>query len=339
MWMVIGSGMLVLLIAAMGKQKKNACQDYSVIIKGSAGKDFFLGETDIVKLLKTASNGNIKGQPKSSFNLQQMENLLEENVWIKDAQLYFDNKDVLHVSVVERRPVARIFTSSGKTFYIDENEKGIPLSQNMSIKVPVFTGVPDKGNRSKKDSLLIHDIRVTAEFISGNTFWASQVAQIDVAPSSAGGSLEFDMVPVIGNHIVKLGSGENIQQKFNRLFVFYKQVLARSGFDKYKTIDVRFAEQVVGGKSENPKVDSVQLRKNVENLLQQIKKIEAENEVIEKTMTQSAGLVTETTAIRPVTSNDAIANDPGPNPSENTLNPKPSQEKKIPKAVKPPRRT
>ncbi|MGZ5221378.1 MAG: hypothetical protein ACXWC7_14920 [Chitinophagaceae bacterium] len=52
--------------------------------------------------------------------------------------------------------------------------------------------------------------------------------------------------------------------------------MARSGFDKYKTVDVRYAGQVVGGKSENPKVDSVQLRKNVENLLQQIKKIESE---------------------------------------------------------------
>jgi cell division protein FtsQ len=205
-----------------------------------------------------------------------MENLLEENVWIKDAQLYFDNKDVLHVSVVERKPVARIFTRNGKTFYIDENEKGIPLSENLSIKVPVFTGVPDKEDRAKKDSLLIHDIRTTAQFISSDSFWSSQVAQIDVTRSHADGSWEFEMVPVIGNHLVKLGNGENIVQKFRRLFIFYKQVLARSGFDKYKTVDVRYAGQVIGGKSENPKVDSVQLRKNVENLLRQIKKIESE---------------------------------------------------------------
>ena len=269
MWMVIGGGMLVLLIAAMGKQKKNICKDYSITIKGNEAKDFFLTETDVVKLLKAATKGNVKGQSKASFNLQQMENLLEENVWIKDAQLYFDNKEVLHVSVVERKPVARIFTQTGKTFYIDENEQGIPVSENMTIKVPVFTGVPDKESRAKKDSLLLHDIRTTAQFINGNPFWTSQVAQIDVAASNADGSLEFEMVPVIGNHIVKLGDGENVEQKFNRLFIFYKQVLARSGFDKYKTIDVRFEGQVVGGKSENPKVDSVQLRKNVENLLQQ----------------------------------------------------------------------
>jgi cell division protein FtsQ len=330
MWLVISGGMLTLLIAAIGKQKRNTCKDYSITIKGGEEKDFFLSKTDVVKLLKAATKGDIKGQQKASFNLQQMESLLEENVWIKDAQLYFDNKDVLHVSVTERKPVARIFTRNGRSFYIDENEKGIPLSENLSIKVPVFTGVPDKESRVKKDSLLIQDIRTTAQFISSNPFWFSQVAQIDVTRSDADGSWEFEMVPVIGNHIVKLGSGENIEQKFNRLFIFYQQVSARSGFDKYKTIDVRYAGQVVGGKSENPKVDSIQLRKNVENLLQQIKKIESENEAIEKSMTQNTAPPADSTT---VAVNEPISNSPDPNPAEKNRNPKPAEEKKIPKAV------
>ena len=132
---------------------------------------------------------------------------------------------------------------------------------------------------------------------------------------------------------MKLGSGENIEQKFNRLFIFYKQVLARSGFDKYKTIDVRYTGQVVGGKSENPKVDSIQLRKNVENLLQQIKKIESENEAIEKSMTQNTAPIAEPADSETVTGNEPVSNNPDPNPAEKNRNPKPAEEKKIPKAV------
>ena len=163
-----------------------------------------------------------------------------------------------------------------------------------------------------------------------------------MARSDADGSWEFEMVPVIGNHIVKLGDGENIEHKFNRLFIFYKQVSARAGFDKYKTIDVRYAGQVVGGKSENPKVDSVQLRKNVENLLQQIKKIERENEAMEKSMTQNTALVTEPADNKIVTANEPVSNNPDPNPAERNRDPKPRptgssgravEEKKIPKAV------
>lgn len=330
MWLVIGSGMLVLLIAAMGRQRKNTCTDYVVTIKGNHERNFFLEKTEVSKLLKAAAKGNIKGQAKESFNLLEMESLLEDNVWIKDAQLYFDNKEVLHVTVTEREPVARIFTSTGKTFYIDADEKGIPLSENISTRLPVFTNVPDKKDRAKKDSLLIHDIRTTAQFISANPFWKSQVAQIDLVQSDADGSWQFEMVPVVGNHIVKLGDGENIEQKFNRLFIFYKEILSRTGFDKYKTIDVRFAGQVVGGKSENPKVDSVQLRKNVQELLDQIKKIELENETIEKSM---AAIVAQ----QPAAGKAEIANADSHNPSaaatRENQNPKPVEENRKPKAV------
>lgn len=44
--------------------------------------------------------------------------------------------------------------------------------------------------------------------------------------------------------------------------VFYKQVLSKTGFDKYKVIDVQYKGQVVASKyAGNAKVDSVQLRK------------------------------------------------------------------------------
>ena len=101
MWVVIAGGMSVLLIAAIGNQKRNTCKDYSIVIKGGESKDYFLNKSDVASLLKAATGGDIKGQPKASFNLQQMESLLESNVWIRDAQLYFDNKDVLHIAVTE----------------------------------------------------------------------------------------------------------------------------------------------------------------------------------------------------------------------------------------------
>ena len=85
-------------------------------------------------------------------------------------------------------------------------------------------------------------------FISTDPFWNSQVAQIDIIADCGTGCWEFEMIPVVGRHVVKLGDGNNIDQKFKRLFAFYEQVLNRTGFDHYKTIDVRFAGQVVGGK-------------------------------------------------------------------------------------------
>lgn len=59
--------------------------------------------------------------------------------------------------------------------------------------------------------------------------------------------------------------------------IFYKQVLSKTGFDKYKIIDVQYKGQVVVSKSAlDRKVDAEQLKKNVEKLLRQSEEAEKE---------------------------------------------------------------
>ena len=272
-WLCIGGGMLTLLLAAISKKNKGQCKEYSITIKG-VQNNFFIDKKDVEELLVKATKGNIKGQQIASFNLHQLEQMLEHNTWIDEAELYFDNQDVLHITVTEKEPVARVFTTAGNSFYIDSLGRKMPLSDKLSARVPVFTGFPDKKLLSAKDSVLLTDVKTTANYIINNPFWMAQVAQVDITPEKT-----FEMIPVVGNHLVKLGNGENIAQKFNRLMIFYKQVLSKTGFDKYKIIDVQYKGQVIASKyAGDAKIDSVQLRKNVEKLLRQ--SVEAENDTV-----------------------------------------------------------
>lgn len=276
-WLCIGGGMLTLLLAAISKKNKGQCKDYSITIKG-VQNNFFIEKKDVEELLVKATKGNIKGQQIASFNLHELEQMLEHNTWIDEAELYFDNQDLLHITVTEKEPVARVFTTAGNSFYIDSLGRKMPLSDKLSARVPVFTGFPDKKVLSAKDSVLLTDVKITANYIINDPFWMAQVAQVDITPEKT-----FEMFPVVGNHLVKLGNGENIAQKFNRLMAFYKQVLSKTGFDKYKIIDVQYKGQVIASKyAGDAKIDSVQLRKNVEKLMRQ--SVEAENDTIVRAM-------------------------------------------------------
>ena len=51
-------------------------------------------------------------------------------------------------------------------------------------------------------------------------------------------------------------------------------MLSKTSFDKYNTIDVQYAGQVIGSKSKMSKVDSMQLKKNIEKLLQEARKMQ-----------------------------------------------------------------
>jgi cell division protein FtsQ len=335
LWVCIGGGMFTLLLAAITKKKKGLCSDYVIVLKGTSG-NYFLDKKDVQQLLMKTTKSSIKGQPVALFDLSQLEKTLENNAWINDAELYFDNKDVLHVKITEKEPVARIFTSAGSSFYIDSAGEKMPLSDKLSARVPVFTGFTATKILSAKDSLLLHQVRGMAGFISNDPFWMAQVAQIDITEERT-----FEMTPVVGNHTVKLGSGENIDKKFNRLMVFYKQVLSKTGFDKYKIIDVQYKGQVVASKQAGDvKVDGEQLRRNVEKLLRQ--SIEAENDTIIKAMpvTGRYELDADSTTNdfnRPDDNNDNRLTNPNPVKTISVPVSKPAEGKKqtVPKENKP----
>jgi len=308
-WVCIGGGMLGLLLAAISSKKKGACQGYTISFKGDQNNAFITTQ-DVESSLLLAANGNIKGESVSSINLHLLEKKLEENSWIDDAELYFDNGDMLHVRVSEKKPVARVFTVSGNSFYLDAIGRKIPLSKQAAPRVPVFTGYADKKKMNSLDSGLLQGICKMSNYIMNDPLWRAEVSQVDIGPDGS-----FEMVPVVGNHFVKFGDAENLDKKFNRLLVFYQQVLSKTGFDKYKLIDVQYKGQVVATRSTgNAKVDSIQLRRNVEKLLKLAE--EAEKDTVIKAL-----------PIEKLQSDSAVA----PDPSLQDLVP----EKRTPKAVMP----
>ena len=277
MWLVVAAVMFVVVAAAMRIQNDTLCAGYDINIISLEKGNEFTSKENIEALVKRAANGNVKGQKLSSFNLLQMEELLEQSPWVLDAELYIDNLHKLQIKIKERIPLIRIFTTHHESFYMDGLGRMIPLSDEVTMDVPVFTGYVNKKVMQHSDSVLVQNMIATANFVSKDSFWNAQVSEINIA-SCGKDCWEMFMIPVVGNHKVLLGDGSDITSKFHRLYLFYDQVLKNIGFDKYKTIDVQYANQVVAVKGENNKIDSIALRKNISELLEQVRNM---NDAIE----------------------------------------------------------
>jgi cell division protein FtsQ len=334
-WMAIGSGLLTLLIAANRKEQNHLCKDVQIKIKG-IGETFYIDKGDIVTILKNGSDKKIIGQPLNKMNLARMEKILEKSSWVADAEIYFDSQDVLHITATERQPIARIFTTAGTSFYIDSAAKRMPLLQKMSVRVPVVTNLPLSKKMKKRDSALLNEIKNVTMFVLNDPFWNAQVAQIDVINGKT-----FEIIPTIGNHIIKIGTSENLEEKFDRLYLFYKKVLSKTGFDHYNIIDVQYKGQVVATqRGTSSKVDSIQLQKNIKELMEQAQKakeaqlpmnidsanepravtqnnIEPENSIVEKPVVLKPSDIAKTTTTKPT-----------PTLKKTTIKPKPAVKKK-----------
>ena len=261
-WFVVISGMATLLIAANRKQRAHVCREVLIGIRGSGDK-FFIEKADVLKMIELTANGSLLKRSVTAFDLSRLEKTLERSAWIKNAELYFDSKDGLHVLVDEREPIARIFTVEGASFYMDSSGHRMPLLDKITARVPVVTGFTDAKKWGASGMTLLAQVKEVAGFVYADKFWNAQIGQIDITRDGS-----FELIPVIGDHIIKLGEGTNVEEKLNRLHVFYKQVLSKAGFNKYAALDIQFDGQVVAvHKGETSVVDSIQLQKNIQDLV------------------------------------------------------------------------
>lgn len=272
-WCFAGAGGVVLLVAAIRYRNNNVCKGYKIEVTGPQTIDrLFIDRKGIGELLTSAGAARGRSRPIQSFDLRHLETMLKKNVWIRDAQLFFDNNGILQVRISEREPVARVFTTSGNSFYLDSSAVELPLQDKFAAHLPVFTGYPaSKIQTTGTDSALTTGMLQLGSFIRCDSFWKAQIAQIDITPEKT-----FELEPEIGDHRIAFGDATDIAAKFHRLFVFYDQVLSRVGMDKYERIDVSYEGQVVGTRkgAGQSRYDSLQGLENIRQLIRSAQQLQ-----------------------------------------------------------------
>ncbi|PWT71416.1 MAG: hypothetical protein C5B59_18170 [Bacteroidetes bacterium] len=273
LWCIAGTGGVALLVAAINKKNGRTCKGYHIEINGK-GKTFYIDEKQILAAIEGDRIQKIAGKTIVSFDLRRMEEKLKKNAWIRDAQLFFDNNELLRINITEREPVARIFTTSGSSFFMDSSCVELPMPDKSALKLPVFTGFPsDRIRKSGSDSVLVAQLKQMSWYILHDTFWMADIEQINIKPNRT-----FQLVPLIGNHLIEFGPGEDYEKKFRNLLIFYREVLAKTGFDKYSVINIEYNGQVIGTRrgSNVSKSDSVQAMKNILQLIKSAQQLQVD---------------------------------------------------------------
>jgi cell division protein FtsQ len=239
-WMAVLTGFVVLVAAAARVKDAVKCQGIVVKITGS-DDNYFIEEKDIKALVVKNPDLNPVGRPVNDINISRLEKLVSQDPWVQQAELFIDNQHRLNIKVIQREPVARVFTVTGNSFYLDASKDRIPVSERYTARVPVFTGFPtDAVQLQKNDSLLTASIVDISRFVLSDPFWMAQVDQVDIT-----GDRKFEIIPKLGDHIIDFGEGTDVEKKFKKLMAFYKEGLSRVGWNNYTRINVAFENEVV----------------------------------------------------------------------------------------------
>ncbi|MFD1258878.1 cell division protein FtsQ/DivIB [Mucilaginibacter terrae] len=255
-WLASLSGLIVLMSFIGVKESGVVCTGVKVYIPGN---EYFIDQNEVDNILQVSSH-TLVGRKMVNINIHELENKLQSNPFIESAKVFADMDGLIRVEVAQRHPILRIMNRFDQDYYVDEHGFKIPLSNNFTAQVLAANGNIDETFVNRIDTLhtrLAKDVFKTADFIRRDTLWNAQIAQIYVNQSH-----EIELVPRVGNHKILLGNADSLANKFHNLEIFYKQALPQVGWDKYRVINIKYANQVIGIKAEGYQPDSVIAKKS-----------------------------------------------------------------------------
>jgi cell division protein FtsQ len=188
----------------------------------------------------------MEGQPLGKINVQDLEKTLEKDGFIRQADVYIDAQNTLHIRIIQRQPAVRVIDISDAPYYLDAEGKRIAISPKYSARVLAITG--DLGvfaeNYQEIDNSRLRKTFLLAKFISSHPFWSAQIEQIHIDYSG-----DATLSPKIGDHVIPFGQPDvDIEDKLQRLEAFYKEAMPREGWNEYKSLSVAYKNQVVAKK-------------------------------------------------------------------------------------------
>jgi cell division protein FtsQ len=250
-WAISLGGLVVLMGFIDIKKSEVVCKDVKIYIPGS---QYFIDREEIDNILGI-HNHAIIGRRMDDINIHELEGKLKANPFIEFAKVYADMDGVINVEISQRQPILRIMNRFDQDFYVDQHGLKLPLSANFTARVLVANGYIDELFANHVDTLhttMAMELFKTADFIRKDSLWDAQIAQLYVNKDH-----EIELVPRVGNNRILIGNADSLDVKFHNLLIFYKKALPQVGWDAYKVINIKYANQVIGVRNENIRTDSL----------------------------------------------------------------------------------
>jgi cell division protein FtsQ len=223
--------LIALLVVLTLRQNNQYCREITIAV--DAHPERMLVTPELVKswLTEWYPNG-LSGMAYKHINLLEIEEKLKQKGAIKNAEVSFNLRGILHIAIEQRNPVVRIYKNSENSYYVDRKGVRIPAAGFQPARVPVALNI--------NQPAMIKKVYTLAGYVQENTFMSALTEQIFVDTKG-----DLIIVPKIDNQQIVIGDTTYLGDKFTKLINFYKEGLSNIGWKKYTTINVKFKDQVV----------------------------------------------------------------------------------------------
>lgn len=241
-----GLALLVLLWVTTRKQQERRCTGIHFVFENQ-GHGCFLTE-DVVLSAMIGGGDSITGKPLAHVDLPKIKQRLLKLPYVADADLYFTLGGMLKVRLMQRAIVARLYDLHGGSAYLSDDGILMPVPGNSAERVLIASGVINdtlirmvgKSVFSTQTIAPLAEVARVATFIMQDSLYKTLIAQVWVNDNK-----DLDLIPVIDDHVVRIGNADSLEYKLHKLTAFYQKGMIRTGWDQYSLINLKYSNQVI----------------------------------------------------------------------------------------------
>ncbi len=257
-WILVFAGLIFTLGFVQRKEDFIKGKNTQVNIDYSTG-ELFIDSEDILHFLKLR-NDTIKNRELYKIDINRIEKALLTHPAIENAEISLSVDGNLKIDITQRTPLLRVFLPSGESFYIDKRGEFMPLSENYTARVLVAGGNISstfaqassfnydkvKTNKAIADQTLLDELVELSRTIENDSLMSCMIDQVFINDKN-----EFELIPLICDHKILIGNCEDLENKFNKLKIFYREGLNHvNGWDTYASINLKYEGQIICSKKQ-----------------------------------------------------------------------------------------
>jgi cell division protein FtsQ len=248
---VLIAGMIVLLAFTDKEHQRITYNSFRIDILNPS--EHALITQDEIHALVKRNFGEIEGSPIAGIDLVDLEKTVLANPYVSSCEVFQTIGGGLVMKAMVREPLVRIINQDGQQFYLDYHGFAMPITTIHPSHIVVANGnIPDRFislEKSEKplssfpSSSSIHQIYLVALHISRDPFLKSFIDQIYINEKG-----EIELVPKIGSQNIIFGNADDAREKLENLKTFYQKVMSKMNWNVYKSINLKYKNQIVCSK-------------------------------------------------------------------------------------------
>jgi cell division protein FtsQ len=252
LWIAIAAGVVVMMSFANETHEVKPCRGMICRIDYRGVQPLMSGNDLMAEI--TRKYGKLQLKTIGEIDIAGISALVKKNPYLENTDVVVTIEGEILIRADQCIPLIRYYSSAGYPHYIDRKGRIMPVNPAFPFKILIASGqiesplkdgsnifsVSDSNHGLKSKLQNLYDIHHLAGIITTDSTLKALIEQVYVTNNG-----NIQLVTKAGSHIIYMGDTTDAAEKLENLKYFYKYGLVKTGWNKYKKVNLEYKNQIV----------------------------------------------------------------------------------------------